>query len=159
RPRSVPLGRIDTVAGPPSAFSAGPSLLASVSPMVTVAPVPEVTSMPTSAPLTGAPARVVTLTVQPLEAAIPVPAAEAIGPRAVTFTAAQPVAWALMPLLPGPETVIGPTRMVWSPRPVVTSIPFEPGPAVSIAPTPIVTGPSSPITIIPGESEPPVFTV
>src|SRR5690606_323394 len=107
----------------------------------------------------GAPARVVTLTVQPLEAAIPVPAAEAIGPRAVTFTAAQPVAWALMPLLPGPETVIGPTRMVWSPRPVVTSIPFEPGPAVSIAPTPIVTGPSSPITIIPGESEPPVFTV
>src|SRR5690606_424684 len=107
----------------------------------------------------GAPARVVTLTVQPLEAAIPVPAAEAIGPRAVTFTAAQPVASALMPLLPGPETVIGPTRMVWSPRPGVTSIAFEPGPAVSIAPTPIVTGPSSPITIIPGESEPPVFTV
>lgn len=50
---------------------AGPPLLDRRSPMVTVAPVPDVTLMPASAPETGAPALVMTVTLQALEALMP----------------------------------------------------------------------------------------
>lgn len=71
RPTTSPPLWIVTTAGAPAMARAGPPLLDRRSPMVTVAPVPDVTLMPASAPETGAPALVMTVTLQALEALMP----------------------------------------------------------------------------------------